>query len=154
MKMAKRIVVMVVMMVMFTFPSFPSFAKSSADSTEIQKEAVSAFEQINTIRTQNGLNALVWMDELGSATMTRATEASVCWSHTRPDGSDWYTVNPDLMYGENLAEGYSTADAAVKAWMASPSHKANILDARFTNANIQIYQDANGHWYWANEFYY
>ncbi len=29
--------------------------------------------------------------------------------------------------GENLARGYSTAHAVVKAWLASPPHRANLL---------------------------
>jgi len=37
-------------------------------------------------------------------------------------GFDWSTV------GENIATGYDTPAAVVRAWMASPGHCANILD--------------------------
>ena len=143
---------MTVILMMTVAMAFPSLAETSADSIVLQNEAVAAFNRINEIRKQNGLNEIRWMDELGPATMTRATEITTTWSHVRPNGSMWYTVDPNLLWGENLAEGYKTAAGAVNAWMASPSHKENILDQDYTGGNIQIVE-TNGHWYWANEFY-
>ena len=35
------------------------------------------------------------------------------------------------LVGENLADG-GTPQSAMRAWMASPSHRANLLDPRFT----------------------
>jgi uncharacterized protein YkwD len=55
------------------------------------------------------------------------------------------------MYGENLAEGYHTADEVVNAWMASPEHKANILKPDFTTMGIGI-ANKNGKNYWAQIF--
>lgn len=40
---------------------------------------------------------------------------------------DWQTA------GENIATGYPTPRAAVRAWMASPDHCRNILDPTFRN---------------------
>lgn len=80
--------------------------------------AINAFLLLNEIRRENGLNVLTWNDDLGPAALIRAQEATILWSHTRPDGTDWYTVNPDLVYGENLANGYTTAENVVNAWMA------------------------------------
>lgn len=122
--------------------------------TTDQKEnaAIDAFLMMNDIRKENGLKPLSWNDDLGSAAKTRAEEATVLWSHTRPDGRAWYTVNEALCYGENLANGYTTAENAVNAWMASPEHKANILRSDFESANIQIVKNTNGTWYWAEEF--
>lgn len=37
---------------------------------------------------------------------------------------------------ENLARGYTSADRTVAAWMASPGHRANILDARLTRIGV------------------
>jgi len=96
---------------------------------------------------------LTWNSGLEQASAVRAVEASQSFSHTRPDGSDWWTVNSNLMYGENLAKGYDSADAAVQAWMASPTHKANIMDAEFTSGAIAIHV-SNGQWFWAQEFGY
>jgi len=75
------------------------------------------------------------------------------FSHTRPDGSAWWTVNSNLMYGENLAIDFYDATSVVNAWMASPTHAANIM-ANFSSGAIAVYQHANGSWAWANEFGY
>lgn len=46
---------------------------------------------------------------------------------------------------ENLARGYPTADKTVAAWMASPGHRANVLDGRLTRIGVAAVY-ANGQW--------
>ena len=46
---------------------------------------------------------------------------------------------------ENLARGYTTADATVLAWMASPGHRANVLDGSLTRIGVAA-AFANGRW--------
>jgi len=45
---------------------------------------------------------------------------------------------------ENLARGYS-ADGTVVAWMASPGHRANVLDGSLTRIGVAAVY-ANGQW--------
>lgn len=123
--------------------SMTGFAQNNTEAEVIAK--------VNDIRVANGLNALHYDASLEATADVRANELNVRFSHTRPDGSDWYTVNPDLMYGENLADGYNTADAVVNAWMASPDHKANILKPDFTTVAVSSVVK-NGKTYWAQEF--
>ncbi len=131
-----------------------SIATSAGEgNASMRATAKAALDGCNAQRTSAGLGALAWSDGLEQAAMVRAQEIVTTWSHTRPNGSDWYTVNSNLMYGENLAKGYSTADAAVAAWMASPTHKDNILFGSFKTCGIAIYE-VGGTWYWAEEFGY
>lgn len=123
--------------------SMTGFAQNNTEAEVIAK--------VNEIRVANGLNTLRYDASLEASADVRADELTVRFSHTRPDGSDWYTVNPDLMYGENLADGYNTADAVVNAWMASPEHKANILKPDFTTVAVSTVVK-NGKTYWAQEF--
>jgi uncharacterized protein YkwD len=46
---------------------------------------------------------------------------------------------------ENLARGYTTADRTVAAWMASPGHRANVLDGRLTRVGVAAVY-ARGQW--------
>ncbi len=115
--------------------------------------AQSALAIVNQQRANAGLGALRWDDNLAACAMVRATEQPVKFSHTRPNGSDWYTVCPSLMYGENLAYGFSSPDQAVNAWMNSPAHRDNILKPGFVSCGIGVYE-ANGTWYWSQEFGY
>lgn len=87
-------------------------------------------------------------------------------SHTGSDGS---TVaervqragyNHALVVGENLAMGYLDPESAVRGWMESPGHRANILRPQFTQIGVgYIYgfvQVTNGNLvrgcYWTQHF--
>lgn len=111
--------------------------------------------KVNEVRTSNGLSAVKIVDvgALADAAVVRANECYIKWSHTRPNGMEWYTVNSDVQWGENLAYGYSNANSVVDAWMASPTHKANILCGDFKQMSIKIYV-RDGVYYWAQEFDY
>lgn len=128
--------------------------KDANQVANFEAAAQQAFASVNTLRTAAGLSALTWSVELLPSSSVRAAEASQSFSHTRPNGSDWWTVNSQLMYGENLARGYSSASAAVDAWMNSPTHKANIMNDGFKTMAIAITMGSDGMWYWAQEFGY
>ncbi len=108
--------------------------------------------QINEIRRQNGLQSLTWDENLMLAAHIRAEECSQVWSHRRPNGLAFNTVDAKHVFGENLAFGYASAADAINGWMASESHRANILDKDFTKAAIAIYCASDGTYYWAQEF--
>lgn len=116
------------------------------------EEAKKVLSLVNEYRKANGLNELVWDESLASAAKTRAAEASICWSHTRPNGTNWYTVS-DLVKGENLAKGYATAEETFNAWLASDGHRENILWPEFNTVYVAYFEAENG-WFWAQEFGY
>lgn len=140
--------------VVYIEPEMVSLANSLSGSAESQAAAKAAFDLVNTRRQEAGLGKLTWNSGLEQAAAVRAVEASQSFSHTRPDGSDWWTVNSNLMYGENLAKGYATGDSVVKGWMDSPTHKANIMDGEFTTIAITVHIAGDGQWFWAQEFGY
>ena len=131
-----------------------ALADTSDASTSLRSEAMRAFNLVNAQRTASGLSALVWDNNLESTSSVRAQECSVSFSHTRPNGRPWYTVNSKIMGGENLAYGYYDANSAVDAWMDSPTHRENILWPEFTKVAISVYAADDGTYYWAQEFGY
>jgi uncharacterized protein YkwD len=72
------------------------------------------------------------------------------WSHVTPDGQQPWAFITQAGYryeaaGENLAYGFGTSDQVMTAWMNSPEHRANVLDADyqdvgFATANAPDYQ--------------
>lgn len=139
---------------------------SAADTVSYEQETVSGnsvdgltdevkavLDQVNQARADIGLDELNWNEELAAAAAVRAQEIQQVFSHTRPDGSDWWTVNSELIYGENLARGYQSADSVMQAWMKSAEHKDNILYSGFQTIGIAVYK-YDGRWYWAQEFGY
>ena len=114
------------------------------------------FELLNEQRTAQGLQPLSYSNALASAAAVRAQEIAVSFSHTRPDGSDWWTVNPDIMYGENLASGQSTAIEVFNSWWASPGHHDNMMNSGYRTVGFALYYggDAGSTYYWVQEFGY
>lgn len=111
------------------------------------------FEMANQVRIENGVNPLEWDDRLYVSGAIRAEEATRVWSHTRPDGSKWLTVSDSsVLNGENLARGYSIEEV-IDAWLASETHKENLLRAEFGRGAMVYYND-NGVEYWVHHFGY
>ena len=80
-----------------------------------------------------------------------------CFSHTRPDNSEWSTAfsyigsNNFRMIGENLAYGQRSPSQAMSEWKASATHYNNIINTGFTKIGFGAY-NYNGHWYWVQSF--
>lgn len=97
---------------------------------------------VNQERAKNGLGALGWSASCEGAANTRAKEIMTSYSHTRPDGSSWSTACPipssGGMSGENLNAGNAAVspETVVASWMASPEHRANILNPDFKNLAV------------------
>jgi len=53
--------------------------------------------------------------------------------------------------GENLAAGQQTPQEAVANWMASPKHRANMLDPAFTEIGVAVKDGGEFRRYWVDE---
>ncbi|NLA86577.1 MAG: hypothetical protein GX847_04700, partial [Clostridiales bacterium] len=113
---------------------------------------------VNLEREKAGIEALTELDSLHPVADVRAQESSVSFSHTRPNNTRCFTIfgENDLKYkaaGENLAFGFRTPEAVVKAWMGSTGHRRNIMDPDFTFIGIGYYTNENGRVYCSQLFY-
>lgn len=100
---------------------------------------------VNSERARNGLPALILNAKLTNAARQKAAHmfANNYWAHFAPDGtSPWGFIRGQgynyIYAGENLARGFTTSYDAVQAWMASPTHKANILSSQFKDVGLTI----------------
>lgn len=57
-----------------------------------------------------------------------------------------------LKIGENLAAGQESVDEALAAWLASPTHRAILLDPAFTEIGVAIKAGGPNGVYWVQEF--
>ena len=113
---------------------------------------------VNIERTKVGKAPLQYHAKLQEAAMLRAKEISICYSHGRPDGRIFDTAFgesgvgcPD---GENIAKGSLTPERVMYIWMNSPGHRAAILSPTATHIGVGFYKDANGVYYWVQDFSY
>lgn len=82
--------------------------------------------------------AVSWNDQLEKAALSHSRDMSVnnYFSHDGKDGSDagdritkagysWRT------YGENIGVGYKTEQEVISAWLKSPGHCKNLMNASY-----------------------
>lgn len=101
--------------------------------------------QTNQARLERGLSILSLNPELSQAASNKADDMFTkdYWAHIAPDGATpWgFIKNSGYEYlyaGENLARGFSNTSDVVNAWMASPSHRENILSKNYSEIGFAI----------------
>lgn len=55
-------------------------------------------------------------------------------------------------WGENVAVGQRSAEQVVAEWMASPTHRANILNPNFTQLGVSYTSTHDGYPFWTQSF--
>src|SRR3989344_2193723 len=106
----------------------------------------------NQKRAAAGQSALVYSSVLSSAAKVKGDHmlANDYWAHVAPDGTEPWKFFADAGYkykyaGENLARDFSNPTNAMEAWMASPSHRDNLLSAKYNEIGVAVVEgDLNG----------
>jgi uncharacterized protein YkwD len=126
-------------------------ATATAQDVEAMRLAVICL--VNRERLARGEPALRWNERLTQAAQmhTEAMATQGYFAHVGPDGDTpvqrmrevGYLYSEQLGYeiGENIGWGtlaLGTPSAMVSSWMASPGHRANILDARFRDTGVGV----------------
>lgn len=99
----------------------------------------------NEKRAEAGVGALTTNATLSAAAQAKGADmlAKDYWAHVSPDGTQpWYfftTFGYKYRYaGENLARDFSDPPSAIAAWMASPSHKENMLSGKYKEIGVAV----------------
>jgi hypothetical protein len=99
----------------------------------------------NNKRTVLGLSPLRLNEKLSLAASKKAQDmfAQNYWSHTSPNGqTPWdFVISSGYQYtmaGENLAKNFSNSSGVVDAWMASQTHKDNIVKPGYRDIGFAI----------------
>lgn len=149
-----------------TTPTAPSQPAATETTTETQTpvttdSSVSAYEQqvvelVNSYRAQYGLNPVTLNTELSKVARLKSQDMKDkgYFSHTSPTyGSPFDMMKQfGISYrtaGENIAMGQRAPEAVMEAWMNSEGHRANILNASYTQIGVGYVADGN---YWTQMF--
>jgi len=99
----------------------------------------------NRERAAAGLNRLNTNSKLSSAALAKANNMfeEQYWDHFGPNGeTPWQFIRGAGYYyvyaGENLAKGFTTAEGVHEAWMASTSHRANIMSGKYKDIGVAV----------------
>lgn len=113
----------------------------------------------NQERAKNGLKALNQDWELSRVARYKSVDMrdKNYFSHDSPTYGSPFTMmkNFGISYrsaGENIAAGQTTAQEVVQAWMNSPGHRANILNANYTYIGVGYAIGGTQRHYWTQMF--
>lgn len=148
-------------------------------TANIDEEVKKVFNLTNSFRTGNEafylnednttktnlvgqLGTLTLDEDLCKAAQIRANEIVSKFSHTRPNGSNCFTVLKELSIsysavGENIAAGNKSGEKTFLQWKednekySGQGHRRNMLGKNFTRIGIAYAYDANStyKYYWA-----
>ena len=125
------------------------------DSTVSSYEA-EVIRLVNELRQQHGLRPLTANWELSRVARYKSQDMRDrgYFAHNSPTyGSPGQMIRDfGLSYrtaGENIAKGYPSPQAVVNGWMNSSGHRANILNASYTQIGVGYVSQGN---YWTQMF--
>lgn len=130
-----------------------SSSGQNIDNLSFEEQVV---ELVNEQRAAYGLSPLTLNTELSKVARIKSQDMhdNNYFSHTSPTyGSPFEMMTTfGISYrtaGENIAMGYTTPEAVMNGWMNSEGHRANILNASYTEIGVGYVADGN---YWTQEF--
>ncbi|BAY18575.1 putative allergen V5/Tpx-1 [Nostoc sp. HK-01] len=125
----------------------------SAESAKIADMEAAIRQGINQVRQQNGLQPLQNNEKLTQVARnySRQMAQKKFFSHTGADGStlrdrvragriNYWMVGENLFTSTNVPQ---PVPAAIKGWMNSPGHRANILRPVFRETGVGIWRVGN-----------
>ena len=122
-----------------------------------------AYEQrvvdlVNQIRGQYGLSALSYdarLDQGAEGHTAQQATVGLMGHEGIGDGTPqdrMLATGWNWAWGENAAVGQTTPEQVVAEWMASPGHRANILNGDFRFLSVGYNTAADGRPYWTQSF--
>ena len=150
---------------------------ATIEVTYSQSDARSMLKMINDFRadkevwlyqssgekiTVGGLSPLTYDYALERIAMRRAAELAICYSHTRPDGTNCFSAFPDnsgySKKGENVSAGIHTAEQTFNDWKEDgavdydgQAHRRSMLSGEFNTVGISHVR-FNGIDFWVQIF--
>lgn len=99
----------------------------------------------NAQRAASGLKPLAYNEKLADAARRKAANmlSENYWAHNSPSGKSPWTWFKAAGYtyvfaGENLAKDFGDTNRMMNAWMASPTHKENIINPKYSEIGIAV----------------
>ncbi|MEI8232981.1 MAG: CAP domain-containing protein [bacterium] len=99
----------------------------------------------NEQRASAGLKQLSYNEKLADAARRKAANmfSENYWAHNSPSGKSPWVWFKDAGYnyvyaGENLAKDFGSTSAMMSAWMASPTHRDNVISSKYSEIGVAV----------------
>lgn len=149
-KMKKTIITLATAVMMFLGAAAPFTTIQAHAAEQTQTMDSELLHDINQLRAEKGLPALILDNSLNNIAEIRSNEIIDNWSHTRPDGtSGCDMISADNYRGENLSyisyddfdfsasDQTDAADDVFSSLKASQAHYDNMVNSNYTKIGIR-----------------
>ncbi|MGV9773766.1 CAP domain-containing protein [Streptosporangium sp. NPDC003464] len=132
---------------------------TSAVSTPLTAMEKAIIRLTNAERRRHGCAPLRVDRRLVASARSHSEEMakSGTFSHNSPDGASPWERMEAAGYrdggAENIGRGYASATETVRSWMATSSHRGNILNCKLTATGVGTMEGPGGPW-WTQDFGY
>lgn len=124
-----------------------SDAKQTEETTAEMTQAEAVLKLVNAERKKAGLQPLTLSEKLTNIAYTKAKDMAEknYFSHQSPTYGSPFDMLKQFgvsfsAAGENIAAGQKSAEEVMDSWMNSSGHKANILNANYTQLGVGFYR--------------
>ncbi len=126
--------------------NIPNILKSVAGNSQLSAVLPSVLTELtNEERTNASFSVLKENELLNKAASLKAADMATkgYFAHVSPEGKKPWNWVQDVGYkyqyaGENLAVNFKDSEDVTVAWMNSPTHKANIVKAQYTEIGTGV----------------
>ncbi|WP_066041711.1 cell wall-binding repeat-containing protein [Herbiconiux solani] len=133
-----------------SFASAASASASAPSAVVLAAQEDQVFDRVNTQRAANGLPPLLRDATIEAAAEEWANYMTTLANPLTHSPNDWRAskIPPGWRTnGENIAVGQVSADQVMSDWMASPGHRANILNSSYTRIGVgYVASNRGGMW--------
>lgn len=136
------ILIFILLQVSFSIISYTKPGVLGITSSIDQKKLI---ELTNIERQKQGLPKVAENDALDKAAILKAQNMLTenYWAHFAPSGkTPWdFMLGSGYKFtsaGENLAKNFYNSEDIVKAWMASPTHRDNLLNPKYKDIGMAV----------------
>ncbi len=138
-------IAIIVAFVLLAQGMYNSITSGNILGTEAQITSSGLLQATNDARKADGEQPLTINAKLSDAANRKVHNMfdQQYWAHTAPDGTTPWHWFGEVGYvyadaGENLAKNFTTDDSTVAAWLASPTHRANVLKPQYTEVGFAV----------------
>lgn len=133
----------------------PMYAWCAEAAPIVDDDCYEIASLINAERTNIGLTACTWGNDLESSAFVRSQEIATSFSSIRPNGKEWWTAGNESSYAETLSvckNNNNTPYMVVRGLMHDSSRDNNILSNLYSHVAVAKYKVSDNEVYYAVEF--
>ena len=120
----------------------PAVEKAPAEPLDLHPIEARVIERTNSQRIRHGLRPL-----RVDRRLLRSARQHAAWMTNAHS-----LTHTSAGVAENIAMGQQTAHEAVRSWMSSSGHRANILGRNYRRIGVSAYSAPDGTVFWTQQF--